>query len=491
MSKIQAVNYQAQPKLAPKNANHSSAQSFGHGLSDLPKSVQEIFVKGVGDRIDARTGKAGKALKWLSDTQGEIQTQGINNLFTATLAPAMIAFNPFAKQDENTKKYTAWRQPISAVIAMTAGLGMTYGINGFMENLYNQGYFESIDLRVEPSKDYLKKAYKKHCKETGKTYSKGGLKDYSEKFNEKRLDFFTALTTENPDNIKFNPETKAILVNGQDIQEGVDKALRVPGFETKEALDKYLSVNNYHQRTFGDFLTERFGFEFYPSGDLKPKVTGAKLSEIKAMDFLKEMGLVDEKVTETALRRSLGIFQQDRKVPEYIKNLKEEANVNMSLKGAKKELEIRGKLDTRNTQAYMGEELGKSKLTTMGQLFHQYNIDDMHANPKGLSLPELTKKPLKEALVVFKELFEKSKLEGFKSGQDASHFGKNILKNSVKRMAENAKNYKNYTGIAFNLITTAISCTILNWAYPRIMERFFPELTKSEKKPEDAKGGNK
>lgn len=482
MSKIQAVNYQQQPKLAQPHANHASAQSFGHGLSDLPKGAQKILVDGVGARIDKRTGLAGKFFTALADRKGEIQTQSINAIFTGTLAYYMIAHNPFFHKDEKEKKYTAWRQPISAVIAIGTVLPITIGLNKFMDNLYHKGHFETIDLRLEPSKDHLKSAYKKHCKAIGETRTAAGLKDYMERVKEERLGVFTKLLSEDPKNITVDEASKAILINGKDIQEG--HLLRVPGFETKEALDKYLEKNSLHNKTFRQFLTERFGFESFSNGELKPHITEAKLTDIKAIDFLKEMGLVDEKATETGVRKALSKIYEKKKIGENVEGFAH-SNMKLSEKTSAKQLEINGKLTARTIQLYLGEKLGKAKVTTMGQLLHPLELLELDY------LNESTKASMNDTLKMFKDLFDETGLEGIKEKADLSDFAKNILKNSAKRMSEYATNYKNYTNIGVNLITTAISCTILNWAYPRVMERFFPELVKSDNKPEALKGGNK
>lgn len=481
MSKVTLLktDYLNKPNL--KQANHASKQSFEKGLSDLPKEAQDILVKGVSAKIDKRMGWVGRPLKWLSDTKGELQSQLINAAFTTTLAPIMIAYNPFSKQDEKTKKYTALRQPISAGIALSVVLPMTWAINSFMDNLYNVGHFETIDLRLDPSKGYLKHAYKL----TGG--KKSAFNDYAEKIKKERMEFFTTLITEDPDNIIFDEKSKAILVKGKDLKS--TQPLKIPNFETKQDLDKYLEANNLHKRTFDKFLTERFGFEFYESGQLKPQVTDSKLSQIKAIDFLKETGLIEDTVTENELRKVLGVFQQSRKVKE-MEQIFKNSNVELKEDSAKKLLEIIGKISTRVTQINVGERIGKAKATTLGQFLHQLGYYDSKVHATDKTLQGLVSKPMAEVLEEFASHF-KGHMKGFNDKAELKDFAKNILKNSAKRMAENAKNYKNYTGIAFNLITTAVGCTILNWAYPRIMEKFFPHLTKSDEKTEKVEGGNK
>lgn len=494
MSKIQAVNYQAQPKLAQPQANYAPAQSFGHGLSDLPEGVQKLLTKEVGTRIDQRLGRAGKFYRWLANWKGEKQTQLINAFFTTTLAPLMIAYNPFVKQDEKTKKYTALRQPISAGIALAVTLPLTVKLDRFMDNLYHNGHFSTIDLRMAPSKDTLTRAFYKNEKvgffaRIGKFLS-GEENPKLDKFiadvQKERMDFFTALVTEDPKDIVFDEALKTIRIKGEDVQ--AKQKIRVPGFETKEALDKFLQANSFHKKTFGQFLKERFGFEFFPDGELKPNIAESRLSNIKAMDFLKEMGLIDDKVTETELRKALGVLQQSRKIKDVQSIFK---GIKMSSKDASHLLEIVGKNTTRVTQLYMGEQLGKAKATTMGQFLHHLGISLSPEKEMEESLQDLIKQPMQEVLEGLGDFFKRFKVEGFKEDAKLNHFTKNILKNSTKRMESYAANYKGYTGIIFNLFTTAAACTILNWAYPRVMERFFPELITAGKKPEAEKGGNK
>lgn len=485
MSKVTSVkaDYLKKPNLKQGKTNYASRQSFCQGLSDLPKDAKDILLKEVGAKIDKRTGWVGRQLKWLADTKGEAQSQLINAAFTTTLAPIMIAYNPFSQQDKKTKEYTALRQPISAGIALSVILPMTWAINNFMDNLYNQGHFETIDLRLEPSKEYLKRAYKSIKGKNIKTT----LDAYSDNIKKERMNFFTTLVTENPENITFDENSKAILIKGKDIKS--TQTLKVPGFNTKQDLDKYLNANNLHERKFSDFLENRFKFEFYKDGQLKPQITDSKLSEIKAMDFLKEMGLIEDAVTENELRKVLGVFQQSRKVKDLEKLFKD-SNVELKKGSAEKLLEIIGKISTRVTQVNVGESIGKAKATTLGQFLHQLGYYDSKVETTDKTLQGLVNKPMAEVLEEFASHL-KGKMRGFNDQANLSDFAKNILKNSAKRMAENAKNYKNYASIAFNLITTAVGCTILNWAYPIIMEKFFPHLNESDKKPKVAEGGNK
>lgn len=485
MSKIQSIaNYQRKSQPSRKQMNISQRINFGKGGIDLPekayKDACDIILGDVEKKIDKKTGKFGWLNQKLADSKGEIQAQLINALFTTTLAPLMIAFNPFSKTDENTKKYTALRQPISAAIALSGGLAMTLGINRYMSTIYNEGYNEAIDLRPGPDKNYLKRTVK-YQKGLSKS-EKDQLDAYAKKIHNERVEFFKRLITEDPKNIRVDEQTKAILIGNENIQ--ANQTLKVPNLGTQKELEGYLNKNNLHNVELRDILKNQFKFELYEDGQLKPHVTESRLSEVKAMDFLREIGLIEEgNVNENDLRKALAICFENRNL-EPLKN--EIFNKNaLKANGAEKLQELFGKLSSRVTQMTVGEEIGKAQTISLGQFFHQlgYKATDK-------TLQELANKSMAEVLTELKGIF-KGKLDGFDEKADLLKFAENMLKNNLKKTATNAGNHKFFIGIFFNLFITAVTCTILNWAYPRIVEKLFPELVKNNKSSISQKGGNK
>ena len=113
--------------------NCGSVQTFAgaQGVTkDLTRQVKDLLPsrKWINrlDKADGLRGEAGGIL--------------INAIGTGAVAPVFIAFNPFVKakknasaeeekEVQNTKKYTAWRQPISAVLAILIQLGVQKPIN--------------------------------------------------------------------------------------------------------------------------------------------------------------------------------------------------------------------------------------------------------------------------------------------------------------------------------------------------------------------------
>ena len=58
---------------------------------------------------------------------------------------------------------------------------------------------------------------------------------------------------------------------------------------------------------------------------------------------------------------------------------------------------------------------------------------------------------------------------------------KKWLKVRINRAEQILSDYKKKSGIIVGLLILPFTCGILNWSYPRIMERFFPELTEAKK----------
>ena len=67
--------------------------------------------------------------------QGDIANVIITGIGTGLVSPLMIRFNPLSKEDSDTKTYAAWRQPISAVIAIATQVGITKKVKNIVKDL--------------------------------------------------------------------------------------------------------------------------------------------------------------------------------------------------------------------------------------------------------------------------------------------------------------------------------------------------------------------
>lgn len=522
MSAIQSIQTGYQQKNKYNfGQNYMQKQNF-KGASEAADDVVKTLTNEATKEVRKQTGATGWLSFLLNDTNGEVQNQLINAAFTTTLAPMFIAWNPFSKQDENTKKYTALRQPVSAAIAISGGFAMTVAINNFMDRIGSEGHLETIDVRINPGELYLKSKFRKkykaaenevefleqykpkdvepefvNGKPSGK-YLKACLGGYIKKVRDDRKNLFASLIGENPEYIKIDEATSKITLE----KPGEATLLlgeNIPRLKTAQELAAYTKANNIYERTLGDFMKEHFNFEFYEDGTIKPSTLGEKIDTIKAMDFLRKIGLVGENtqvkekgITEPELQKIFSTLDQ-------LNNVKSELNdafTGRALRtnGDKLLAESLGKSQIKTVQMIAGQSYSNSEKITLNQLLQVLLAEKDENGQVKVNVPELMKMKMSDILTVLSDKLKTAKCEHcFDAKAGLKAFATNMLKTTIANIEKSFKNYKTFTGIFFNLFTTAITCTALNWAYPRFVETFFPSLTKDKtvKETEKAqKGGN-
>ncbi|MDD3593687.1 MAG: hypothetical protein PHX18_03565 [Candidatus Gastranaerophilales bacterium] len=92
----------------------------------------------------------------------------VNALGTALVAPIFIAWNPISKENQDTKTYSALRQPISAVLAVLTQIGINTQANKYLDKLAHHGKLgPAFDLSMNPPDKVLISSMKNSLK--GKT----------------------------------------------------------------------------------------------------------------------------------------------------------------------------------------------------------------------------------------------------------------------------------------------------------------------------------
>jgi hypothetical protein len=485
MMEIQSSKiYQKSIDYNQKRNNFSSNLSFKNKVK-LSDEALTFITNATENNIKSKIPFINWISQKLAKYEGEVQNQVINAIFTTTLAPAFIAWNPFSKQDENTKKYTALRQPISAAIAIAGGLPMTNLINSYMNKMGSEGYIESIDLRMKPNENYLKSRYKKAKKMlNGKKVDFATYVKAQKKVSE---EFFTDLISTERNKLKIDENTKIISILKPDIKTGENKwtpiGQNIPNMTKKVELDRYLEKNNLHEISFRDFMKNELKFEFFEDGTIKPHTIKDKLENVKAMDFLRKFGVIEKgELSEHDLNKLLSIMRQKAVTEKEVTKAFNDGVFTHN--GPAILTDAFGKQAARSIQLQLGEKVSKLESITLGQFFERFNYT-------GAKLQELMGLDMYTVLTKISEPFQSTGMKQVKSGDTLQHFASNILKNRILKTESYFKNFKTYAGIGFNLITTAITCTALNWAYPRLVEYFFPQLVKEPQETNIEKGGNK
>jgi hypothetical protein len=151
--------------LKPNIATDSSERNTGQRLNS---SAQKVNFTGsyTTDREALREIKKHSStfmnfLQGMGHKVSESITIMVTGIGTAFIAPLFIAFNPFSKEEEDTKKYSALREPVSAVIAVATQLGVVTKFNGWLDKLASTGKLKDIDLTASPTDSYLRNQIKK------------------------------------------------------------------------------------------------------------------------------------------------------------------------------------------------------------------------------------------------------------------------------------------------------------------------------------------
>ncbi len=132
----------------------------------VPRNRQTSFGGGRNKVIGQLTNQIMENSPWglrffmkMGKNQGEILNSIVTAIGTAFIAPIFIIYNPLAKEDKDTRLYSAWRQPISAVIALAAQIGINLKFNHYLDKLASTGQLDRADLRAKPSISYLKSLF--------------------------------------------------------------------------------------------------------------------------------------------------------------------------------------------------------------------------------------------------------------------------------------------------------------------------------------------
>lgn len=505
MSKIGTVRPNFQNLNKNQNTMNSNP-SFKGGKAQVVESALTKAEEFVVDRA-LTSGYLGNKGHWLdkfSLSAGEIQNLWIMNLGTAFVAPIFIVNNPLSKEDINTRKYSAWRQPISAVNAMAIGWAINTPAVILSGKLAAIGSVKRFDMSAKPPTDFLKLRF-------------NGIKKHFDKMGKLDKEYFDKINADG--NIKTRANFDEKYGNYKAFESAIHEVTL--GKAAEKLLDKTNEKGLYKQ-TVKDFLIKNLNFEsdYIDKSILNKYAVEPKLESTLAMDFLEKFGFDDKKVNEKSLRTFMGDnFYREKFVAQsnIDKNLasqmfdvfQELANKNQITLNNKKEIgemfsknlskhgfeSMERKTIARLSEMLISEELKNTKTISLKNLFKVLNLDEaFHENKEVLDMPmnkfllwldekldiesavESAKPVKKQKLQIATDIVAKEANDLKKLG----NFAKNIAKNAAAKAAGDFGAYKNIQGIALTLALLPLTCGILNWIYPRIMEKCFPKLCASK-----------
>ena len=408
-----------------------------------------------------------KGMKKISDNMGEVQNIIINALGTGLVAPIFIKWNPLSKTDEDTRTYSAWRQPVSAVLAVVTQVGVTIPFNRMITRLANNGYYdEKYNKTLFQDKEYIEKNLKRlYPHETNaKINDMVKQKMAEQQANLLRMIKEDKVMMSRDDGNTFQMSEKAYRKLQNDV---IKKRLKDANDEltkcTETTIPKKLKRAEYY-RTHKDEALKIFK-------DLSEKLNKTD----SAKTFQKDIKKL-KKQYKNADSELLAIFddildrrgnnQQDLKtaldaklkgILRDIKFYTDEPTVTSkeTLKDFITQWETRERINPINEEIKILEEIqNKISAKTPTKDIENYLAERINDNPQ-------------HRLFKFK-------------------FSKEVSKLLQERIKNNLKAHKQLTGLRVSLLILPVSCWLLNWIYPRFMDAVFPNLS-NKKHPNEIK----
>lgn len=169
---------------------------------------------------------------------GEVPNIIITALGTGLVAPFFIKYNPLSKADDDTRTYSAWRQPVSAVLAVATQVSMVAPFNNLLNNMTNRGDFAFLDK----GNKYNKSAYQdvdfheKIVKKAHPNLPKEEIKKLAKEAQYKQLeDMLESLYNDNT--IKYTAEGRPVSLNPEEVNSLLEKTAKGMLEKTKNPQD--------------------------------------------------------------------------------------------------------------------------------------------------------------------------------------------------------------------------------------------------------------
>lgn len=448
--------------------------------TNQPRFTGGISTSAVVKEIDPLMPKVIRWINKLNQNKGEAQDIFINALGTGLIAPIFIKWNPLSKSDEDTRTYSAMRQPISAVLAVITQAGVTIPYNIWQGRKFDEGLLKSINRNRSLFQDekYLTRMMKQlHPEET-----KEGIEKLVNKFKDTQADELSKA-------IKNNKIEVRVKENGK------EKLKAVPDSEFNKLVnDTFDTMISEEEAEKTRCLKEKKNLkiersEFYrTNGDEAKKLINEINDEITKNS--------DPKTIEAKINDILKNLKKDKKNPELINVIQEIHDrgilkdkdcvkaVKQKIESALKDIdEVKG----------LSSKADVEKLISNNIEFRVKGIDEHLENLKEL------KKAFADGKITVGELETRIQnlitknttlLENTAKKKGNTKVLESLVErlnnvNLTNKIAElykdkikgNIDSFKRMTNLVVAFAMLPITCSLLNWVYPRLMDILFPNLS--------------
>ncbi len=429
--KVDSVN-----KITSDRQSLTTPQFKGKGLNP------EIW-----NHLNQQSGRVSRFLNYVGENQGEALNIIVTAVGTAVICPLFIAFNPFSKEDDKTKQYSAWRQPISAVIALATQLTITKWFNNWLtkaastNNKDGSARFARADLRACPHERHLKRIIKLEHPEYDK-------KQIAAEVKKRQIDAEKDEVSKLRKSMKDKPIEYKELV----CQDYIDEA-------KKQFFKEFKTVNK-------EEIEKKFGKPIEEIWSLKLNKHLNKMLEDKAKSMGKDVQTMLNETAEKLVERDVTEETVVKKTIRFL--IDKKASVTKAIETCTPE--------------------------NIAQIIKDQGLESKF--PDGIKADDLAKN-IHDKLEHIRDYESEKQLKDFKSVKNLGTTYEEILHNvKIKRLVKSRisdakrvfKTQNTQLGLIVTLATLPFSCGFLNWCYPRIMEKIMPEMSAKKKKVEETIG---
>lgn len=456
---VEKVRYKIN-NTAPMQQSRQQSPGFTAKYKTPVKAAEIVMT----DEVKEFMPSAVKGMKKLSDNMGEVQNIIINALGTGLVAPIFIKWNPLSKTDEDTRTYSAWRQPVSAVLTVLTQVGITIPFNRMIDRRANKGFYdEQYNKTLFQDKNYIAKIMKHQY-----PYATKNVLDsmVAEKMDEQKNTLLRMIredkiimSKDSGETLPMNDDNYKLLKNNV-----IEKKLKYEKGELKKCqeitIPKKIKRGEYYRSHSDEALKI-----FTEINNRLEKTTNPK--DVKK--YVKQL-MSQHKNGDKEL---LAIFQD---ILDRRGNSSHDTKIAMQdkMKGILADIETYTKFDS-----------AEALSTSVKNLEDKIRIKPIEEAIKGL---EEAQKRINEKQTVgqienyFKTLIHHNpnhRLSNFEYGKEIASAFENMVK-------KNLKAHKQITGLIVSFLMLPVTCSLLNWCYPRFMDAVFPNLS-NKKHPNEIK----
>ncbi len=491
----------------------TSFTGAGTVAKDSIKPLKEIL-------LEIMPGSAKRMVK-MHEGMGEIQNQLINAVGTGLIAPLFIKFNPISDTDEDTRTYTAWRQPVSAILAVGTQCAIVKPFNDIIRYMSDIGYLnQRYNASLFPSENYIKKQIK--ADNPNKHFTKDELKEEIKKYKDKNKQILSDMISD--DKIVFK---KTEIKGGKTVVS--DLPMEDKDFKTlfNETLEKIIKEEKKERlNAIEHKLPKKIerGIFYHTNPEESRKVLQRISSKIKQTYNQSDFAADKIKTISSELNKEFKEIISELK--SEIKTDPNKKDVNTVLINIVKELKnkntdkdssairilnnkINGMINTVDVVA--NKKTTQEIIEYVNQhIYERTNaIDELIDTLKSIQDRLLSSGiSVKEAQKIINQKIEKSQTELYTKLQakglseqeikDSSEFAESLaarlkqkagsLANCIgdqleKHVKSNLDGYKRWTGLGVSLAILPVTCWLLNRIYPWFMDLAFPKLSNKTKGP--------